>query len=103
MFRNENVCYICCLTTCKGMLRNNEQLETPYSTNQQRNHPHIWFADLCIYRFNNSLKINQASLDAQTVKNLPAVQEAQVQSLGWEDPLEKGMPTHSSILAWRIA
>ena len=39
---------------------------------------------------------------AQTVKNLPAVQETQVRSLGWEDPLEKGMATHSSILAWRI-
>ena len=36
------------------------------------------------------------------VKNLPAVQETQVQSLGQEDPLEKGMATHSSILAWRI-
>ena len=39
---------------------------------------------------------------AQMVKNLPAVQETQVQSLGREDPLEKGMATHSSILAWRI-
>ena len=39
---------------------------------------------------------------AQMVKNLPAVQETQVQPLGWEDPLEKGMATHSSILAWRI-
>ena len=38
----------------------------------------------------------------QTVKNLPAVRETQVRSLGWEDPLEKGMATHSSILAWRI-
>ena len=36
------------------------------------------------------------------VKNLPAVQETWVRSLGWEDPLEKGMATHSSILAWRI-
>ena len=36
------------------------------------------------------------------VKNLPAVQKVQVQSLGWEDSLEKGMETHSSILAWRI-
>ena len=35
-------------------------------------------------------------------KNLPAMQETQVQSLGWEDALEKGMATHSSILAWRI-
>ena len=39
---------------------------------------------------------------AQTVKNLPAMQETQVRSLGWEDPLEKEMATHSSILAWRI-
>ena len=39
---------------------------------------------------------------AQRVKNLPAMQETQVQSLGWEDPLVKGMATHSSILAWRI-
>ena len=39
---------------------------------------------------------------AQLVKNLPAMQEAWVRSLGWEDPLEKGKPTHSSILAWRI-
>ena len=37
------------------------------------------------------------------VKNLPAMQEMQVPSLGWEDPLEKGMATHSSILAWEIA
>ena len=40
-----------------------------------------------------------ASLVAPMVKNLPAMQETQVQSLGWEDPLEKGMATHSSILA----
>ena len=39
---------------------------------------------------------------AQLVKNLPAMQETWVQSLGWEDPLEEGMATHSSILAWRI-
>ena len=43
-----------------------------------------------------------ASLVTQTVKNLPAMQETQVQSLGREDTLEKGMATHSSILAWRI-
>ena len=42
-----------------------------------------------------------SSLVAQTVRNPPAMQETQVQSLGWEDPLEKGMTTHSSILAWR--
>ena len=39
---------------------------------------------------------------AQTVKNLPAMQETSVQSLGWEDLLEKGKATHTSILAWRI-
>ena len=44
----------------------------------------------------------RASLVAQMVKNLPAMRESGVQSLGWEDPLEKGMETHSSILAWRI-
>ena len=44
----------------------------------------------------------QASLVAQIVKNLPAVQKTWVQSLGQEDPLEKGMANYSSILAWRI-
>ena len=43
-----------------------------------------------------------ASLVAQLVKNLPAMRATWVQSLGWEDPLEKGKATHSSILAWRI-
>ena len=43
-----------------------------------------------------------ASMVAQMVKDPPAKQETRVQSLGWEDPLEKGMATHSSILAWRI-
>ena len=41
-------------------------------------------------------------LMAQMEKNLPAMQETVAQSLGWEDPLEKGMATHSSVLAWRI-
>ena len=44
----------------------------------------------------------QSSLVAQMVKNQPAMQETQVQFLGQEDPLEKEMATHSSILAWRI-
>jgi len=39
---------------------------------------------------------------AQTVKDLPAMRETQVRSLGWEDSLEKGMTTHSSILIWRV-
>ena len=53
----------------------------------------ISFFFLCYYR---------ASLVAQMVKNLPAMQETWVRSLGWEDPLGKGDATHSSILAWRI-
>ena len=49
---------------------------------------------VCVY-----MCIEWASLVAQLVKNLPAVQETWVRSLGWEDPLEKEMATHSSILA----
>ena len=49
-----------------------------------------------------SLQYSWASLMAQLVKTLPAMQETWVWSLGWEDPLEKGKATHSSILAWRI-
>ena len=44
----------------------------------------------------------RASLVAQMVKNPPAIQKTWVQSPGWEDPLEEGMATHPSILAWRI-
>ena len=47
-------------------------------------------------------KLSGASLVAQRLKRLPPMQETRVQSLGWEDPLEKEMVTHSSILAWRI-
>ena len=54
---------------------------------------YIWFGAAIDY---------QASLVAQSVKNLPAMQETRVQFLGWEDPQEKEMATHSSILAWRI-
>ena len=52
--------------------------------------------------FNYYYSPRETSLVAQLVKNLPAMQETWVQSLGWEDPLEEGMATHSSILAWRI-
>ena len=45
----------------------------------------------------------RASQVAQMVKNLPAMQETQAPSLGWEDPLEKEMATHSSTLAWKIS
>ena len=52
---------------------------------------------VCVYTH-----IYGASLVAQSVKNLPAIQETWFQSLSWEDPLEKGMAIHSTILAWRI-
>ena len=44
----------------------------------------------------------KSSLVAQMVENLPAMQQTQVRSLGWKDPLEKGIATHSSVLAWEI-
>ena len=50
----------------------------------------------------HSTKVSGASLRAQFVNHLPAMQETQVQFLSQEDPLEKGMATHSSILAWGI-
>ena len=51
--------------------------------------------DLSIFKKNNTQ-------EAQMVESSPAVWETWVQSLGWEDPVEKGMPTHSTILAWKI-
>ena len=48
------------------------------------------------------LQYSWASLVVQWVKNLPVIRETYVRSLGWEDPLEKGKATHSSILAWSI-
>ena len=56
----------------------------------------------CVYYHIKALYL-WASLVAQLVKNLPAMQETLVQFLGWEDPLEEGMAVHSSILAWSIS
>ena len=52
--------------------------------------------------FADPLSLLSASLVAQTVKNPPAIQETRFRSLSWEDTLEEGMATHSTILAWRI-
>ena len=57
---------------------------------------------LAYFIFRGSKITGGASLIAQLVKNPPAMWETWVHSLGWEDPLEKGKATHSSILAWRI-
>ena len=68
---------------------------TPWTTARQ--------ASLSITIFQSLPKfMSIASLVAQLVMDPPAMQETWVQSLGWEDPLEKGKFTHSSILAWRI-
>ena len=56
---------------------------------------------LMIY-LHNSQNIFANLMVAQMVKNLPAIRKTQVQSLGWEDPLDKEMTTHFSILAWRV-
>ena len=53
-------------------------------------------------RITMSINVRLAYLVAQTVKNVPTMLETWVLSLGWEDPLEKGKATHSSMLAWRI-
>ena len=57
----------------------------------------VWTHIQCI-----NYTLVRVSLTAQLVKNPPAMQETWVRSLGWEDPLEKGKPTYSSILAWSI-
>ena len=56
----------------------------------------------CLYIYLTGHRYTIYSSVAQTVKHLPAMQETQVGCLSWEDPLEKEMATHSSILAWRI-
>ena len=61
-----------------------------------RNISNLRYADVI------TLMAEKASLVAQTVKRLPTMQETQVQSLGWQDPLEKEMATHSNPLAWKI-
>ena len=68
------------------------QSERPWFESRVRN--------ICWRR--DRLQYSWVSTVAQLLKNLPAVRETWVQSLGWEDPLEKGKATHSSILAWRI-
>ena len=58
----------------------------------------MWFKVKLVHPFIDNMG---ASLVAQTVKNLPVMWETQIPSLHWEDPLEKEMANHSSILAWR--
>ena len=64
---------------------------------------HFLLQGIFLTQGSNPHLLHWASLVAQLVKNLPAVQETQFRSLGWEDPLEKEMATHSCILAWKIS
>ena len=61
-----------------------------------------WFGRFTEQGLGCPLQYSWASPVAQLVKNPPVIQETRVQSLGWEDPLEKGKATHSSVLAWRF-
>ena len=78
----------------------------PTTTQHQACHRECYpFKGFCLLVLLYSLKFIKhllCALGAQTVKNLPAMQETQVRSLGQEDPLEEGMSTHTSTLAWRI-
>ena len=78
-------------------------MELKYSKHPRLNHVPIYGARGrgCGDNYSNLSHI-EASLVAETVKNLPIMKETQVLTLGWEDALEKGMVTHFSILAWRI-
>ena len=60
------------------------------------------YHDFFFFKINNLLQGTRASLVAQLVKNLPAMRETWDRSLSWENPLEKGKATHSSILTWGI-
>ena len=60
------------------------------------------FITIFILQIRKQFQFAWASLVAQLVKNLPAMQDTPVQVVGWEDPSEQGTATHSSILAWRI-
>ena len=87
-----------CLT-----LRDRMDCSPPGSTSMGFSRQEYWSGcHYLLWGIGYPLQYSWASLVAQLVKNLPAVQETWVQSLGWEDPLEKGQATHSSIPAWRI-
>ena len=78
---------------------------TPWKKSYDQPRQHIkkqrhYFADKGLY--SQSYDFSSSHVVAQLVKNLPAMRETWVRSLGWEDPLEKGKATHSNILAWRI-
>ena len=79
--------------------RKSEKTEVRVSRGKTLKYNHTLYPTAAEMR---ELGLSGTSLVAQMIKNLPEMRKTQVQSLGWEDPLEKGMATHSSILTWRI-
>ena len=86
-----------CIPPCEGEVYGAHNSGKFFELNQET--PKVENSPLFSSYFSKPI---HASLMAQAVKNLPALRETRVWSLGWEDPLEEGMATHSSILAWRI-
>ena len=82
-----------------ALFNRNRRVKTPDSVNTMITS----FQAIIPLRIDSIQCENRASLVAQMVKRLPTMREIRVQSLGWEDPLEKEMATHSSILAWKIS
>ena len=83
----------------------NDVLKATLVVDEPRSHDSLAYLLCSSQHINNRSNLtpnSEGSLMAQMVTNPPAMQETQVQSPGWEDPLEKGMATHASILAWRI-
>ena len=93
----------CMLTTHCDMCHHQEAGGGSFYTYRCRAlSPELWKEGHLVFTFVFTFVQRRASLVAQRLKCLPAVRETWVQPLGWEDPLEKEMATHSSILAWRI-
>ena len=76
-------------------------IPTTWSLEKSKKYIYIYILDSTIL-IESYLVKSRSSLLSQTVKNLPVMQETQIQSLGWDDPLQKKIAIHSSILAWEI-
>ena len=94
------------VATGRGILIYPKPINGPKGIQTQNSWLRIFCCSICIFVVSSDGPLHiqcpyGASLVAQTVKSLPAMCETWVRLLGWEDPLEEGMATHSSILAWR--
>ena len=87
---------------CANFVNKGSQMHSRKDKGKTSRLADLWIGTVSKSLLGYTLQYSWGSLVAQLVKNPPAVQKAWVQSLGWEYPLEEGMATHSSILAWRI-